>query len=69
MFELPTNPPQEQYIYFILISSDGSVNGEIIYIPDFLNNPVLILFSAIYNEGGVAIEHFTGKTCEKMFDL
>jgi hypothetical protein len=40
------------------------MNGEIIYIPNWLNNLVLILFSTISN-GEFAIEHFTGKTCEK----
>jgi hypothetical protein len=34
------------YILF-LVSSDKSVNEEIVYIPNSLNNPVLILFSTI----------------------
>jgi hypothetical protein len=48
MFEFATNPPPKQYISFFLVSSNRSVNREIIYIPNSLISPVLILFSTIY---------------------
>jgi hypothetical protein len=60
----PHNPSSRAIYILFLIFSDRSVNREIIYIPDLLNNPVLILFSTIYS-GEFAIEYSTGKTYAK----
>jgi hypothetical protein len=69
MLEFPTNPPQKQYIYFFWYPHDRSVNGEIIYIPNSLNESGVDIILKKKKMGSLQLNISLVKHMQKKFDL